>query len=94
MNSTNERPKFNVTAAAIWLLLLSIQFLAGNVLEPKLMGCGLDLGALVVLFSLIFGGRPWGIPGRLLSMPLTAAIRIAREQIDATKTLTVLISSK
>jgi AI-2 transport protein TqsA len=78
----------------IAILLLCIQFLVGNVLEPKLMGRGLNLSPLVVLFSLIFWGWLWGIPGMLLSIPLTAAIRIAMEQMDATKTLAVLISSK
>jgi predicted PurR-regulated permease PerM len=78
----------------IAILLLCIQFLVGNVLEPKFMGRGLNLSPLVVLFSLIFWGWLWGIPGMLLSVPLTAAIRIAMEQIDATKTVAVLISSK
>ena len=78
----------------IAVLLLAIQFAVGNVLEPKLMGRGLNLSPLVVLFSLIFWGWLWGIPGMLLSVPLTAAIRIAMEQIDATKTVAVLISSK
>lgn len=78
----------------ITVLLMSIQFTVGNVLEPKMMGKGLNLSPLVVLFSLIFWGWLWGIPGMLLSVPLTAAIRIAMEQIDATKTVAVLISSK
>jgi len=78
----------------IGVLLLCIQFLVGNVLEPKFMGRGLNLSPLVVLFSLIFWGWLWGIPGMLLSVPLTAAIRIALEQIDATRTVAVLISSK
>jgi AI-2 transport protein TqsA len=75
-------------------LLLSIQFVVGNVLEPKLMGRGLNLSPLVVLFSLVFWGWLWGIPGLLLSAPLTGAIRIAMEQIDATRTVAVLISNK
>jgi predicted PurR-regulated permease PerM len=78
----------------IIILLLCIQFVVGSVLEPRLMGRGLNLSPLVVLFSLIFWGWLWGIPGMLLSIPLTAAIRIAMEQIDATKTVAALISSK
>jgi predicted PurR-regulated permease PerM len=78
----------------IAVLLLAIQVAVGNVLEPKMMGRGLNLSPLVVLFSLIFWGWLWGIPGMLLSVPLTAAIRIAMEEIDATKTVAVLISSK
>jgi predicted PurR-regulated permease PerM len=78
----------------IGILLLAIQFSVGNILEPKMMGRGLNLSPLIVLFSLIFWGWLWGIPGMLLSVPLTAAIRIAMEQIDATKTVAVLISGK
>jgi len=78
----------------IGILLLSIQFVVGNVVEPKLLGRGLNLSPLVVLFSLVFWGWLWGIPGMLLSVPLTAAIRIGMEQIDATKTVAVLISNK
>jgi len=78
----------------IAILLLCIQFVVGNVLEPRLMGRGLNLSPLVVLLALLFWGWLWGIPGMLLSVPLTAAIRIAMEQIDATKTVAVLISSK
>ena len=78
----------------ITVILMGIQFTVGNVLEPKMMGKGLNLSPLIVLFSLIFWGWLWGIPGMLLSVPLTAAIRIAMEQIDATKTVAVLMSSK
>ena len=78
----------------IGILLLVIQFSVGNILEPKLIGRGLNLSPLVVLFSLIFWGWLWGIPGMLLAVPLTGAIRIGMEQIDATKTVAVLISGK
>jgi predicted PurR-regulated permease PerM len=58
------------------------------------MGRGLNLSPLVVLLSLIFWGWLWGIPGMLLSVPLTAAIRIGMEQLDSTRTVAALISSE
>jgi predicted PurR-regulated permease PerM len=76
------------------VLLIVIQVIVGNILEPKVMGRGLNLSPLVVLLSLIFWGWIWGIPGMLLSVPLTAAIRIAMEQIDSTRTVAALISSE
>ena len=76
------------------VLLILIQIIVGNIIEPKVMGRGLNLSPLVVLLSLIFWGWIWGIPGMLLSVPLTAAIRIALEQIDSTRTVAALISSK
>jgi AI-2 transport protein TqsA len=75
-------------------LLITMQVMVGNILEPKVMGRGLNLSPLVVLLSLIFWGWVWGIPGMLLSVPLTAALRIAMEQIDSTRTAAALISSQ
>jgi predicted PurR-regulated permease PerM len=76
------------------ILLIAIQVTVGNILEPKIMGRGLNLSPLVVLLSLIFWGWLWGIPGMLLSVPLTAAIRIGMEQLDSTRTVAALISSE
>jgi predicted PurR-regulated permease PerM len=75
-------------------ILIAVQVAVGNILEPKIMGRGLNLSPLVVLLSLIFWGWVWGIPGMLLSVPLTAALRIAMEQIDSTRTAAALISSR
>ena len=75
-------------------LLIVIQTLVGNVVEPKVMGKGLNLSPLVVLLSLVFWGWMWGIPGMLLSVPLTAAIKIACEQLESTRTVAVLMSGK
>ena len=75
-------------------LLIAIQIAVGNMLEPKVMGRGLNLSPLVVLLSLIFWGWVWGIPGMLISVPLTAALRIAMEQLDSTRTAAALISSQ
>jgi predicted PurR-regulated permease PerM len=76
------------------VLLIVIQVIVGNFLEPRVMGRGLNLSPLVVLLSLIFWGWLWGIPGMLLSVPLTAAIRIGMEQLDSTRTVAALISSE
>jgi len=74
--------------------LVIIHFFVGNVLEPKIMGRGLNLSPLVVLLSLVFWGWLWGIPGMLLSVPLTAAIRIACEQMEITRPLAIMISEQ
>jgi len=76
------------------LVLVVIQTVVGNYVEPKVMGKGLNLSPLVVLLSLVFWGWMWGIPGMLLSVPLTAAIKIACEQLDSTRTVAVLMSGK
>lgn len=68
-----------------------IQTVVGNFVEPKVLGKGLDLSPLVVLLSLLFWGWLWGIPGMLLSVPLTAALKISLEQFERTKPLAILL---
>ena len=80
-----------VLVAGIYLV---VNIVIGSILEPKYMGKGLGLSTLVVFSSLIFWGWVWGIPGMLLSVPLTAAIRIGMEQLDSTRTVAALISSE
>ena len=58
------------------------QISIGNVLEPKLMGEGLDLHPLTVLIALIFWGLVWGVPGMLLATPITAVLRIVLDRIE------------
>ena len=74
--------------------LVALQTVVGNFIEPKMMGKGLDLSPLTVLLSLLFWGWMWGIPGMLLSVPLTAAIKIAFEQIDATRPIALMMAGK
>ncbi len=81
-------------AFVVALVFAAIQFCIGNLLEPKIMGKGLNLSPLVVLLSLLFWGWVWGIPGMLLSVPLTAAVKIALEKVDTTRPLALLMSGK
>lgn len=65
--------------------------LIGNVLEPKLLGRALRLSPLVVFLSLLFWGWYWGFVGVVLSVPLTVAMKIIFDHIDALRPLAVLM---
>jgi predicted PurR-regulated permease PerM len=75
-------------------VLLAIQVVVGSFVEPKIMGKGLNLSPLTVLFALLFWGWMWGIPGMLLSVPLTAAIKIAFEQLEATRPIALMMAGE
>jgi predicted PurR-regulated permease PerM len=75
-------------------VLVSIHLVVGNYLEPKIMGRGLDLSPLVVLFSLVFWGWMWGGVGMLLAVPITAAVKIAMEEYQPTQVVAKMISEE
>ena len=80
---------------AVWIgiLMTVIQNVMGNFLEPKLMGRGLGLSPLVVLFALFFWGWLWGVAGMVLAVPIVAVIKIVCHNIPELKFISVLMSS-
>ncbi|MFL6195992.1 MAG: AI-2E family transporter [Thermoanaerobaculia bacterium] len=80
------------TALLIASLNAALQFLVGNVVEPRIMGESLNLSTLLVLLSLIFWGWLWGPWGMILSVPITSTIKIICENVEALRPLAVLMS--
>ncbi len=70
----------------------AIQVTMGNVIEPKLMGEGLNLHPVTILLALSFWGLLWGLVGMFLAAPITAAIRIALMQFDTFKPIGRLLA--
>lgn len=72
-----------VTAAI--LLPGSVQMIMGNVIEPKIMGDGLQLHPATILLALAFFGMLWGPVGMLLAAPITASVRIVLMRFKTTE---------
>jgi AI-2 transport protein TqsA len=71
-----------------------IQFVIGNLLQPKMMGESLDLHPIVVLLSLIFFGTIWGIIGMFLAVPITGVVKILLQRFGYTRAIADLIAGK
>jgi len=82
-----------VDAAITALGFLLVNGIIGNGIEPRTMGRGLDLSALVVFLSLVFWGWVLGSVGMLLSVPLTMTIKIALESFAETRWLGIMLGS-
>ena len=70
--------QFDSVATMLLVLgvIAGIQTLAFNVAEPMILGKRLNLNPLLILLSVLVWGYIWGIVGMLLSVPLTAIIKI------------------
>ena len=80
-------------AAAAAVALLAIQMTIGNVISPRVMGDHLNLSPVAVLVSLLFWSWLWGPAGALLSVPVTAAIKIVCDNIAPLAPIGVLLGS-
>lgn len=88
--------QFGSFVPAFWLLfaLGILQFLMGNILEPRIMGYSLDLSPIMVILSLIFWGYIWGVAGMLLSVPILATVAICTERIDSLRFVSIFLKGK
>jgi len=59
-----------------------VHLLLGNVIEPMIFGHTLELHAVVILVSLSFWYTVWGVAGAILSVPITAVMRIVLSHIN------------
>lgn len=80
---------FLVTVGA----LTAIQFTSGSIMEPRLMGKGLNLSPIVMLLALAVWGTIWGIVGMFLAVPLMVVVMIICSHFDSTRGIAVLMST-
>lgn len=78
-----------------WIFVVTdgLDLILGNFVEPRITGKGLGLSPLLVFFSLLFWGWLWGIPGMILSVPLTAVVKIVCQNVPALRPVAVLMGS-
>lgn len=63
---------------AVWLaiIVIIIQQIDANIVNPKILGTSLDLSPILVIFSVSIGGAYFGILGMFLGVPVCALIKI------------------
>ncbi|MBS2212501.1 AI-2E family transporter [Carboxylicivirga mesophila] len=72
--------------------IIAVQGLMGGVLEPIFMGKTFSVNVIVILIMLMLWGYIWGIPGLILSIPLTVFAKICFDQFPRYKVVSNIIS--
>lgn len=75
---------------ALWYIIINM--VIGNILEPRIMGKGLGLSALVIFLSMTFWGWMFGPTGMILSVPLTMGMQYLFDQYEETKWMAFMLS--
>ena len=66
---------------AIWMLIVVIilQQIDANIINPKIVGKSLKISPLLVIFSVTVGGAFFGVLGMFLAVPVIAVVKILVE---------------
>ena len=66
---------------AIWMLVvvLVLQQIDSNIVNPKILGTSLNISPILVIFSVTVGGAYFGVLGMFLAVPVIAFIKIILE---------------
>lgn len=80
------------TLVAFILIIIGIQILFGSVLEPIFMGQTFSINTITILIMLMFWGFLWGIPGLILSVPITVALKTILNQFPRTQIISKIMS--
>jgi predicted PurR-regulated permease PerM len=85
--------QFGTFWVPFWVFVITngVDLVLGNVIEPRVTGKGLGLSPLLVFFSLVFWGWLWGVPGMILSVPLTAVIKIVCQNVPSLRPVAVMM---
>lgn len=83
--------ELSMTLLYFIMSISSVQIVFGSILEPIFMGKSFSINIITVLVMLMFWGFIWGIPGMILSIPLTVFIKIILEQYKPTQRIAKLM---
>jgi predicted PurR-regulated permease PerM len=76
------------------VLLIVVQLISDNVLEPKLFSRQLNLSPFVIIVALSFWSALWGLPGAILAIPITSMIAIICEAFPATRFIAIFLADR
>ena len=75
-------------------IILAVNLILSNLLDPKIIGNHVGLSPLVILISLSLWGYIWGFTGMVIAVPMTVIIKIICEHIPILEPVSVLIGSR
>lgn len=69
-----------------------IEILFGAILEPIFMGKTFSINVIAILVMLMFWGYLWGVPGMIMSIPITVLLKIILDQFPRTQRIAKLLA--
>jgi predicted PurR-regulated permease PerM len=86
-------PGYQVTFALL-TLIVTMELISNNVLEPLLYGASTGISAVAVILGAVFWGWLWGPVGLLLSTPITVCLVVLGRHVPKFKLLATLLGDR
>ena len=86
------------TTESVWqpllvvVLYMTVQFVEGNFITPKVLGGSVKINALAAIIAVILGSFFWGVAGIIIAIPLLAMVRIVLTHIESLRPIALLLS--
>ncbi len=74
------------------IIITAVQVLMGAILEPIFMGKTFSINVITVIVMLMLWGYIWGVPGLIMSIPITVFAKIILEQFPQTRSISNLMA--
>jgi predicted PurR-regulated permease PerM len=76
----------------VFVFFMVVQFIESNIIAPKMFGKHLNINLLAQLISTIYWGWLWGAIGIVLAVPITAALKVICDHVEALHPIGILLS--
>lgn len=87
----NDSMTYVLAVAAVCVF---VQFLDNNIIMPYVVGSSVSINPLTAIIVLIASSLVWGIPGMVLSIPLTGMAKVVCDNVESLKPYGFLIGEK
>ena len=75
------------------IFMTAINFILGNIVEPRVQGKNLGLSPFIIIASLSIWGYIWGFVGLILAVPMMVTLKIICENFSLMQPVSVIIGS-
>ncbi|EPF30960.1 hypothetical protein HMPREF9194_01287 [Treponema maltophilum ATCC 51939] len=75
------------------ILMCAVNFILGNIIEPRVQGRHLGLSPFIIIVSLSFWGWLWGFTGLILAVPMMVILKIICENVSILHPAAVLMGN-
>jgi predicted PurR-regulated permease PerM len=77
----------------VGILMLGVNTVLGNILEPRVQGKNLGLSPFLIIASLTLWGWIWGFIGLILAVPMMVMVQIICENVAFLRPIAILMGS-